>query len=93
MKKISRVPVLLVRVAATLTLLFLTVCTCFGQNDPGLPCIDPDDPDPNVSGGCVVPIDVPLDTWVVVLAAGALIVTVIHLYRKQIDAQRATLSQ
>ena len=57
---------------ATLSVVLLNIVTVMADptgSDP-LPC-DPDDP------------NCPLDTWVIVLAAVALVAAVIHLHRKQ----------
>ncbi|CAN5260793.1 hypothetical protein BH09BAC6_BH09BAC6_13880 [soil metagenome] len=54
----------------TLTLLLLNVFCLFAQ--PGEPC-----------GGTDPDAVCPLDTWVFVLAAAALLFTTLHLYRKQ----------
>lgn len=54
----------------TLTFLLLNVVFVFAQ--PGEPC-----------GGTDPDAVCPLDTWVFVLAAGALLFTTLHLYRKQ----------
>lgn len=60
----------------TLILVFLIAGTVplFAQllGDPGLPCDGAD-----IDGGC------PLDTWIIILAAVALILTTLYLYRKQ----------
>ncbi len=60
-----------------LTVLFslLSISTLFAQCDDTAPDTPPD-PDGNY-------IPCPLDTWVIVLVAVALIFTVLHLHRKQ----------
>jgi len=62
----------------TLLLLMLTTATLFAQVDN--PCTG-DDPD----GNC------PLDSWVIVFAAVALVLAALHLHRKQ-SAQKTKLS-
>lgn len=61
------------KVIAVIVLLLFSIATAFAQ----VPCSgdpDDDDYDPN---GC------PLDTWVILLVAVALILTVIHLHRQR----------
>jgi hypothetical protein len=60
----------------TIIVLFLfTVATAFAQDE--VPCGgDPDDGDYD-------PNNCPLDTWVILLVALALILTVIHLHRRR----------
>lgn len=59
----------------TVTVFFLfSIATAFAQQVPCSGDPDDEDYDPN---GC------PLDTWVLLLVAIALILTVIHLHRKQ----------
>jgi hypothetical protein len=58
------------RIVLTLLFLIANVAVLFAQG--ALPCNDGD-----IDENC------PLDTWVIVLAAGALLFTVLHLYRTQ----------
>ena len=58
--------------SCVLILLMFSVILSYGQ---GLPCVDTD-PDATC----------PLDTWVLILAAGASIFAVMHLSRKQKSA-------
>ncbi|HEY2582874.1 MAG TPA: hypothetical protein VGI43_13760 [Mucilaginibacter sp.] len=59
---------------ATLVILTLNTALSFAQcTGPGCPCGGGDD-----DGTCG-----PLDTWVVVLAVGAFLFVIMHLYRKQ----------
>jgi hypothetical protein len=59
----------------TVTVIFLfSIATAFAQQVPCSGDPDDEDYDPN---GC------PLDTWVLLLVAIALILTVIHLHRKR----------
>lgn len=61
--------------AITVTVIFLfSIATAFAQQVPCSGDPDDDDYDPN---GC------PLDTWVILLVAIALILTVIHLNRRR----------
>jgi hypothetical protein len=56
------------RIVLTLLFLIANVAVLFAQG--ALPCNDGD-----IDAAC------PLDTWVIVLAAGALLFTIMHLYR------------
>jgi hypothetical protein len=57
----------------TILLLILVNLSCFAQLEN--PCGGTGDPDD--------PTTCPLDTWVMILVAGFLIFTVVHLYRQQ----------
>ena len=56
------------KIALTLLFLIANVAVLFAQG--ALPCNDGD-----IDANC------PIDSWVVVMAAGALIFTILHLYR------------
>ena len=67
---------------ATILLLVLVNLSCFAQFEN--PCGGDGDPDD--------PTTCPLDTWVLILVAGALIFATLHLYRRQKAQQIADQS-
>jgi len=62
------------RVITVVVIFLFSIATAFAQQVPCSGDPDDEDYDPN---GC------PLDTWVLLLVAVALILTVIHLHRKR----------
>jgi len=56
------------RIVLTLLFLIANMAVLFAQG--AMPCNDAD-----IDGNC------PLDSWVIVLAAGAMVFTILHLYR------------
>ena len=69
-----------IKIFCITSLLMLHVVLLFAQVDPY--CPDPD-------GNC------PIDSWIIYLAGGAVIFTVVHLYRKdkRISSQEKTLNK